>query len=250
MVGASCKFVILGAPRTGSNMLCTMLGGHPRILCHHEIFNPDGIFYSLDLRGGAFDLGSISERNRDPLGFLERVWEQKLGRSCVGFKMTSRKNEPVFLAVLHDPTVKKIVLHRRNRVKTYVSWLIAQKTGQWEVYRQDEVISDRPKVRVEAAAFYDHLAQNDEYYAQIDRTLGETGQQALHVEYERLFGNEELLKIVKYLGEDLNAADWRGAARSVRQNPTDLRQLICNFEDLESAWGESPLGRELHSLEY
>jgi LPS sulfotransferase NodH len=244
------KFAILAAPRTGSNMLCTMLNSHPRILCHHEIFNPDGIFYALDLRDGDFSLGSRSERDRDPLGFLQRVWDRDLGHSRVGFKMTLRQNEAVFDAVLHDPGVRKIILHRRNRVKTYVSWLIAQQTGQWEVYRKADVVSDRPKVRVEAAAFYDHLARNDEYYAQIERTLDETGQQALNTDYERLFGDDELRRILSFLEVGLDTADWRSAATSVRQNPIDLRQLICNFEDLESAWGESPLGRELHSLEY
>ena len=33
------RFVILAAPRTGSNLLCTLLDAHSRILCHHEILN-------------------------------------------------------------------------------------------------------------------------------------------------------------------------------------------------------------------
>ena len=38
----STRFVILAAPRSGSNLLCTLLDSHPEILCHHEVFNPVG----------------------------------------------------------------------------------------------------------------------------------------------------------------------------------------------------------------
>ena len=51
-------------------MLCTLLGSHRDVLCHHELFNPDGAFYALELRDGSFDLGGIGERDRDPLAFL------------------------------------------------------------------------------------------------------------------------------------------------------------------------------------
>src|SRR5207249_4299870 len=104
------RFVILAAPRTGSNMLCTILDSHPAILCHHEIFNPDGIFYALRLRDGSFSLGSMEDRRRAPLDFLARVWEADLGHAYIGFKMTHRQNPVVFDAVVNDPGVKKIVL--------------------------------------------------------------------------------------------------------------------------------------------
>ena len=38
-------------------MLCTLLGSHEDVLCHHELFNPRGVFYALELRDGSFDLG-------------------------------------------------------------------------------------------------------------------------------------------------------------------------------------------------
>ena len=44
------RFVILAVPRTGSNLLCTLLNSHPEILCHHEVFNPQGIFTALTHR--------------------------------------------------------------------------------------------------------------------------------------------------------------------------------------------------------
>ena len=69
------RFVILSVPRAGSNLLCTLLNSHPEVLCHHEVFNPRGIFYALTHRDGSFSVGSVAERQRDPLGFLERLWD-------------------------------------------------------------------------------------------------------------------------------------------------------------------------------
>src|SRR6202051_4647549 len=90
------RFVILAAPRSGSNMLCTMLDSHPSILCHHEIFNPKGIRLALRLRDTDFALGTVAQREQDPRRFLEQVWTTRLGYPCVGFKFTHRQNELIF----------------------------------------------------------------------------------------------------------------------------------------------------------
>ena len=42
IAASTTRFVILAAPRSGSNLLCTLLNSHPEILCHHEVFNPVG----------------------------------------------------------------------------------------------------------------------------------------------------------------------------------------------------------------
>src|SRR5262245_28095673 len=128
---AVTRFVILAAPRTGSNLLCTLLNSHDDILCHHELFNPAGSFYARELRDTDFSIGTLEGRERDPLTCLDRTWESPLGHSHVGFKMTHRQNPLVFEQVLNDPGVKKIILRRVNRIKTFVSYAIAEKLGQW-----------------------------------------------------------------------------------------------------------------------
>ena len=70
-IAAAARFVILAAPRSGSNQLCTLLNSHPEILCHHEVYNPSAIFYALDLRDGTIELGTRDERDWRPLEFLE-----------------------------------------------------------------------------------------------------------------------------------------------------------------------------------
>jgi LPS sulfotransferase NodH len=241
------RFVILAAPRTGSNMLCTILGAHPRILCHHEIFNPSGIFYSLELREGGFSLGTIEEREGDPVGFVQRIWRTTLGRDCVGFKMTRGQNQAALDAVLADSSVKKILLRRQNRVKRYVSWLVAQQSGQWEAYGAEDLTDPRPQVRVEPRAFQQHMELDEQYYAQIEGSLRAQGQRWLDVAYERLFGHEERMRVLEFLGVPPGASPLE--PKSVRQNPPDLRELIINFDELDAAWRGTELGRELHSRE-
>jgi len=249
MLSECTNFVILAAPRTGSNMLCTMLNSHPGILCHHEVFNPQAIYYALNLREGEFNLGTVAQRDRDPVEFIRRLWTSRLGHACVGFKMTRGQNQVALQEVLRDRQVKKIVLRRHNRVKTYVSWLIAERTGQWEAYRAADIAGSRPMVWVDETALREHNALNDQYYLAIERELRETGQRALDVAYEDLFGHAERLRVLRFLGsgelEDAGLAE----PRSVKQNASDLRELVCNFEELASAWSGTSLGEQLQSRE-
>lgn len=238
--------MILAAPRTGSNMLCTLVGSHRDVLCHHELFNPRGVFYALELRDGSFDLGTIEERDRDPLGFLGRVWAADLGHSHVGFKMTHRQNEAVLDAVLHDAGVRKIVLRRENRVRTFVSQRISEELDQWEVYRESDLGSERPRVHVDPAALQESIAANEAYYGEVEQVLGKTGQSFLRVSYERLLAGTERPRVLEFLG--LPEADRAAESlriRSVRQNPGALRDLVTNFRELEDALAGTALAADL-----
>jgi hypothetical protein len=232
-------------------MLCTLLGSHPEILCHHEVFNPDGAFYALELRDGSFDLGGIEQRNRDPLAFLERVWSADLGHSHVGFKMTHRQNETVLDTVLRDADVRKIVLRRQNRVRTFVSQRISEETGQWEVYREADLVSQRPRVHVDVGALRKSIAENEGYYGEVERLLEATGQLFVRVSYERLVVERdvECTRVLEFLG--LPEADRAAATlriRGVRQNPASLRELITNYAELEHALAGTRLAEDLEGL--
>ena len=80
------RFVVLAVPRTGSNLLCTLLNSHPEILCHHEVFNPQGIFLALSHRDQVQQFGDMTDRDQEPLAFLESVWDSGANHRCVGFK--------------------------------------------------------------------------------------------------------------------------------------------------------------------
>ncbi len=140
------RLLIACQPRTGSNWLCSLLQSHPQILCHHEVFHPDEIYYAVGHRDGRLShLGSTHERDRDPLGFLEQLWHEDFGRSVVGIKLLDGQAPEVLARLLADTQVRKLVLRRQSRVRAYVSLLRARETGFWARTSYDGVA-----VRVEA----------------------------------------------------------------------------------------------------
>ncbi len=242
------KFVVLAAPRTGSNWVCSMLNSHPEILCHHEIFNPEGIHYALDHRRGDLNLGDLEERERAPLLFLSRLWQQTFGCRAVGFKLNRQQNREVFQSILINPQVRKLVLSRRNRIKTFVSEMLAEQTGQWESYETSRTSAGKRKVCIELKALLAHIALNQDYYAHIQESLETTGQTFLRVAYEDLKFEEEWMRILKFL--EVSPIAWPLTPGTRKQNSTDLRDLISNFTELDAALAGSELHAEMHALEF
>jgi hypothetical protein len=237
------RFVILAAPRSGSNMLCTMLDSHPSILCHHEIFNPRGIRVAWRLRDTGFTLGDTDERERDPESFLERVWATRLGRTCVGFKLTHRQNERIFRRALSDPAIAKIVLRRANRLKTYVSTQIAEAIDQWEVYRSDDLVRDRPRIRLDWEDFLKRVTFDEAYYKEIDDAARLCAHSSITVQYENLHSTTEQNRILRFLG--LNPAAHGLRIESIKQNSSDLRNLVENYDELLHQFAGTPFEAEL-----
>ncbi len=241
------RFVILAVPRTGSNLLCTLLNSHPQILCHHEVFNPQGVFTALDYCGQGLTVESLQQRDDDPLGFLDRVWQTgtKTGTedSCVGFKWTRGQNRDVLTSVLEDAGIKKVVLRRRNRIKTYVSERIAQETQQWEVYSRHELTMPRPRIHVDAAELLEHIASNQRFYAELSAALSQPSQPHLEVEYETLFDRSVQHRMFQFLA--VPAPEMPPVAASVKQNSSDLRDTIANFAELAAHLPRGELITEL-----
>jgi LPS sulfotransferase NodH len=239
------RFVILAAPRTGSNLLCSLLNSHPQILCHHEVFNPRGIFYALDRRDDSMALGTRTERDRQPFKFLDKLWKASDDARYVGFKMTSGQQKSILRQMLSDDSVQKIVLHRANRVRTYVSHLIAEQTDQWEIYDEAELVDEVPRLRIDVMSMREHAASNASFYSDLEATLRSSGQSWLEILYQDLLRPRTHARLLSFLG----AAPVALAEGSVRQNRRDLRSLIDNFEELAAALEETDYHSELLELQ-
>lgn len=238
------RFIILNATRTGSNFLCTVLNSHPDILCHHEIFNPHVIGVARHLQDSDFRLGSMAERESDPVEFLDRVWRTNLGRAAVGFKMCLWQHEPAYRAVMPDRSVHKILLKRRNRVKSFVSLLLARQTGEWVVYDDRSAPAPRPQVHVDHAALLENIALHDRFYAETERALSESGQDHALLWYEDLFSPAGIDPALALLGTEGRPAQPEG--QTWKLAPVALRDTIANFDALSEALRGSGLEAELH----
>lgn len=226
------RFVILAAPRTGSNLLCTLLQSHASILCHHELFNPDGIFYALGLRNTKFSLGSIDFRNAHPTAFLEHVWSENGGHECVGFKMTHRQHLEAFKTICADPTVYKIVLKRKAVLKTYVSRLIAEKSGVWEDYKKAPPSQISRQINVDYTHLKEAITLNETYYQHLKSVI--TGPR-MNVAYEDLGHDDTHRSLLAFLQQPYTPL----LAKSRPQNPHPVKKLISNKQQLEKRLNEN-----------
>lgn len=236
------RFVVLAAPRTGSNWLCTLLDSHPAILCHHEIFNPEGVHAALSVRDRDLGFGTVAERDRDPLTVLDRVWQLSLGHAAVGFKLNRGQNAAVFRAVLTDPTVHKLIIRRANRVRTYVSERLAELTGAWESYGEVKTRASYPSVRVDPAQLRRHVALNRRYYDKIEHALAASRQGACHILYEDLNESRVRQQILEFLGVPPEMALRSG---TYKRNDASLDVLIENYDALRQALRGSELERDI-----
>jgi hypothetical protein len=161
----------------------------------------------------------------------------------VGFKLTHRQNNAVFGRLLADVSVAKIVLGRRNRLKTYVSQQISEALAEWEVYRAADLIRDRPRVHVEPQRFLERAAFDDAYYNEIRHAVAGQGHAWIEVLYEKLFAVDEQHKILRFLGLDPPAGGLK--IGSVKQNSSDLRDLVENYDELSRVFEGTPFEAEL-----
>jgi LPS sulfotransferase NodH len=223
--------VIFAAPRTGSNLLCSLLNAHPDILCHRGLFNPDAIHWADEPCGRAGFVGGIADRDRDPQSFLEAVWSSGGDPKAIGFKMNRGENGEAADAVLRDPIVRKILLRRRNRLRTYVSEEIARLTGIWESF-DEPAEADLPSIRVEPDDLARHSGLNAAYYAELKAILRATGQAWLETDYEALAESEEMARILAFLGVEAGPA-LPAACR--KRGPSDLAEVVANLDELAAA---------------
>ncbi len=97
------------------------------------------------------------------------------------------QHQPAYDAVVPDASVRKIILKRRNRVKSFVSLLLARRTGEWVVYDDSGAPAPRPQVHVDHAALLENIALHERFYAETEQALRDSGQDHALLWYEDLF---------------------------------------------------------------
>ena len=234
------RFVIVATPRSGSNWLCTLLDSHPDILCHHELFNPDGIRVSQTYHRQGRTVGTLELREKSPVEFLQLAWKEAEGYRAAGFKINIDQPEAVFDAVLSDPAVRKIIIRRRNRIRTFMSERVAELTGGWESYEYSKQTVSPLPLPVEPGELKTHVERNATFYRGICQRLSDSGQTWLEAEYERLATPEQRRELLDFLGVDAGQT-LQTATRKI--NRGSLQTMVSNFAELE----QSLLGTELEA---
>ncbi|CAB9518602.1 3-beta hydroxysteroid dehydrogenase/isomerase family [Seminavis robusta] len=262
--GASARrFVVLCFRRTGSNWLCGMLFNHEEILMHNELFNENGVhtYYKSDVLANNWD---YEGRDVNPSGFLDfmfsphkfakfRVTSNNMDglRSCkaVGYKSFPNHYlqkgvplQPLFNCfqekVLGDLDVCKIILIRRDVLRTYISSRRAFETGHYitRTYHSHKVQVDL----VDLQRFVDRYVECYREYRL--KTRGHP--RVLVVSYEDLCQDpvQTMKPAWKLLGVQ-EITEPKSLRECVPQSAgalAPLRESIVNYDEVEYACRHDP----------
>ncbi|UWQ79157.1 sulfotransferase family protein [Leisingera sp. S132] len=218
-------FAVFAEMRTGSNFLESNLNAFDRLTCHGEAFNPHFIGYP-----NSTEILSVTQamRDADPARLIQEIKAEPgvLG----GFRYFHDHDPRVLDLMLEDPRCAKIIL-TRNPLDSYVSWKIAQETGQWKL--TDVKRRKDAKARFDAAEFAAHVAALQEFQVRLLNRLQTLGQTAFYVAYEDLQSLEVMNGLARWLGvpQQLEALD--GSLK--RQNPAPVLAKVANPDEMEEA---------------
>lgn len=219
-------FVVFAEMRTGSNFLEANLNAFDGITCLGEAFNPHFIGYpkSTEILG----ITEV-ERNANPLRLLDEIVHATPG-IIGGFRYFHDHDPRVLPRLLDDPRCAKIVL-TRNPVDSYVSWKIAQATGQWKLTN----VKRRKDARAvfDPAEFEGHLADLQAFQITLMNALQTSGQTAFYVAYEDLQDVAVMNGLARWLGTTAQLKSLNTALK--RQNPEPLAEKVEDFPQMEAA---------------
>jgi LPS sulfotransferase NodH len=221
------SFVIFAEMRTGSNFLEANLNAFPSIRCHGEAFNPHFIGYPHNEP----ILGvSQGQRDANPEVLLDAI--RRDDTALGGFRYFHDHDPRVFDAILDDRSCAKIVL-TRNPVESYVSWKIAQATGQWKL--TDVKAHKTAQAEFDGPEFEAHLEALQKFQVTLLNRLQTSGQTAFYVAYEDLQSVEVMNGLARYLGigETLEGLD----RNLKKQNPSPISSKVANYDEMLAALG-------------
>ncbi|SEO08519.1 Sulfotransferase family protein [Salinihabitans flavidus] len=218
-------FVVFAEMRTGSNFLETNLNALDRVTCHGEAFNPHFIGYPN--REEILGI-SLEERTDNPMVLVQAIRERTDGLG--GFRFFHDHDPRILMPCLTDPRCAKVIL-TRNPVDSYVSWKIAQATGQWKL--TDVRKRKDSRVAFDAAEFRAHLEELQDFQVMLLNTLQRTGQTAFYVAYEDLQSLDVMNGLALYLGCDQQLGELDGKLKP--QNPSPVSDKVSNFEEMQSS---------------
>lgn len=210
-------FILLAGMRTGSNLLESNLNALDGVICHGEAFNPGFVGYPRLASLLGMDLPA---READPGALLSRIKESA---PTPGFRFFHDHDPRILDHCLQDEACAKIIL-ARNPLESFVSWKIAQSTGQWKLTNAKH--AREAKIRFDPDEFAAHLDVTHSFQARIRRHLQSSGQTAFTLDYADLQDVEILNGLAAYLG----VADRlkRLRKRFKKQNPGPLAAKVSN----------------------
>lgn len=218
-------FVVFAEMRTGSNFLETNLNAIQDLACHGEAFNPHFIGHPNKTE----ILGVTSEvRDNDPLKLIGAMRDEP--GALRGFRFFHDHDPRALDIILEDSRCAKIIL-TRNPLDSYVSWKIAQTTGQWkltDVKRRKEA-----RAVFDAEEFNSHVEAQQDFQLLLLNHMQCSGQTAFYLAYEDLQSVDVMNGLARWLGVRGQLDDLDKSLKP--QNPGPVSARVANMDVLETS---------------
>lgn len=231
------RFVLISAPRCGSNHVMDMFRSDPQIAAYPELFIRRGapIHWHSQVRRHFESMDVLRLRDRDPVRFLDEVIfgprQPQPAVRAIGFKIFyDHALEDDWRCVwdyIESNDLKIIHLRRSDILKSLVSLRLAQSTGAWTsldrgAYRRD-MVTLRPGECIE------YFERIEGYWRSFDSRF--TGNSVTELEYDRLcrFRCEEMDRVQRFLDLDPRPL----SPYIAKQNPLPVRCYLSNYRELE-----------------
>ena len=223
-------FAIIGAMRTGSNLLEKTLEALGDTVCYGEVFNPTFISgpRKTELLGY-----TVEQRDADPIGFLEHLIAAEPDK-LTGFRIFHSHNQKALEYALADPRCTPIIL-TRDPLESWISFLIARSTGQWMLKNPRRRAFT--KVHFDPTAFERHRSDLQTHYAWVDAQLQRNDRTAVRISYTELQDPSKLQSVARRIGSSGGVPE---KAPIHRQNPQPLCEKVTNYAEMCAYLGMTP----------
>jgi LPS sulfotransferase NodH len=186
---------------------------HPDVVVHGEIFNPENIEWHIDKE--ILPQFDFALRESNPIEFMKTVFQLKVNRRGVGFKLLFGQNDDALDWVLRQSDIRKVFMHRPNILAQFASGKLAERTGLWNHREETGDASD--KVPFDSEEFIEYCSWLEPKVAGTKEILRENSQEFIEVPYQPRRINEDVSRVMTWLG------------LSTMETPlSDLKRLYSN----------------------
>ena len=227
---AKTNFFLVFEGRAGSGLLRAILNSSPRV-----VFEAEWMMFNLRKEE---DPGP---RQVEQIGqfFCEPEYD---ALDAAGFanKLSDIVDPDGFASELVANEAKVISLKRRNIAKQVISSLNALRsreiTGKVHAYSQADIVAT--SFELDLDQFDAHLERMIDRAATQDRFVQQHHWDSIDVVYEDLIIEkaETIRRIAEFLGTSVQDIDLKPGGKPLKQTPTDLRQLLENFDALQTRY--------------
>jgi len=227
------RFVILCCPRSGSNLLRSLLNSHTQIIALSELFR-GFVPINWGLPGFSQRLPVWTLYRNDPVQFLDRVVfrEYPSGIDAVGFKLLydhvqKDGNRSICSHLQQDNKLRIIHLKRRNLLRCLISLKRAKLTDEWVN------VNGRPSREVslvlDPGECFEALETMRRQELEADRLFRKSD--LIDIYYEDLDRNQqhEILRVQKFLG--VPVLSLKPSLYRITRQP--LSKVILNYDEIK-----------------